>query len=437
MLKKVNGSLGFMLRKEDESVLGHCVRALVREPALSDGRIRPGDKIVTVRSEGETGASYPRDRDPFIFQVNGVDISPMSHEEAVMYLRQCGEEVRLRLYRDPAQTPVSALSPTESYKSFRPKPVLRKEAMDMLCDLAVKKLSPSDSSSSSGRSRLRGSSPGSSPRRRKLKKSPTEDGDDRPQRPDFLDLCRDGPPGRGPEEDADSVLTATSGSEVTQTTVGSATRACLSSDECNSEDGTFPAEPASMPPLTASSSGFSYKNPAYQSAHPTVHSETESSGERLSDQDIPDGTFDDGGGGSHGLLKWKGVLFTPEDDVDVVAEEKKTKHSEETIPEDGEVGLVTFATRPESSTVVMADLKNSQFPVGDRGIVQRMEQPVRFQPPEQRFRDLHQCYLRRQRCRERREAPARRPSYYGNERPKSFLSGSSSFTLTLENFFQD
>lgn len=50
VLKKVNGSLGFTLRKEDESVLGHYVRALVREPALSDGRIKPGDKIVSVCS---------------------------------------------------------------------------------------------------------------------------------------------------------------------------------------------------------------------------------------------------------------------------------------------------------------------------------------------------------------------------------------------------
>lgn len=47
-MEKVNGSLGFTLRKEDQSVLGHYVRALVREPALSDPRIRPGDKIVAV-----------------------------------------------------------------------------------------------------------------------------------------------------------------------------------------------------------------------------------------------------------------------------------------------------------------------------------------------------------------------------------------------------
>ena len=47
-MEKMNGSLGFTLRKEDQSVLGHYVRALVREPALSDPRIRPGDKIVAV-----------------------------------------------------------------------------------------------------------------------------------------------------------------------------------------------------------------------------------------------------------------------------------------------------------------------------------------------------------------------------------------------------
>lgn len=47
-MSKVNGSLGFTLRKEDHSALGHYVRALVREPALSDGRIQPGDRIVAV-----------------------------------------------------------------------------------------------------------------------------------------------------------------------------------------------------------------------------------------------------------------------------------------------------------------------------------------------------------------------------------------------------
>lgn len=45
---KQQGSLGFTLRKEDESVLGHYVRALIRDPAASDGRIQPGDKILAV-----------------------------------------------------------------------------------------------------------------------------------------------------------------------------------------------------------------------------------------------------------------------------------------------------------------------------------------------------------------------------------------------------
>lgn len=98
-MTKVGGSLGFTLRKADSSALGHYVRALVREPALSDGRIRPGDKIVAV---------------------DGAPLSPMSHEEAVQLLRQCGPTVRLRLYRDLAQTPVSALSPTEPDHPLRP-----------------------------------------------------------------------------------------------------------------------------------------------------------------------------------------------------------------------------------------------------------------------------------------------------------------------------
>lgn len=47
-MTKVNGSLGFTLRKEDESILGHYIRSLVKEPAISDGRICPGDKIICV-----------------------------------------------------------------------------------------------------------------------------------------------------------------------------------------------------------------------------------------------------------------------------------------------------------------------------------------------------------------------------------------------------
>ncbi|XP_052739314.1 uncharacterized protein LOC112047259 isoform X2 [Bicyclus anynana] len=127
VMTKVNGSLGFTLRKEDHSALGHYVRALVREPALSDGRIQPGDRIVAV---------------------NDTPMSNMSHAEAVAFLRSCGSEVRLRLYRDHAATPLSPMSPKEEGPTDsdgpinKPKPPLRAEAVSMLCDLAARRLTP-------------------------------------------------------------------------------------------------------------------------------------------------------------------------------------------------------------------------------------------------------------------------------------------------------
>lgn len=45
---KRKGTLGFTLRKEDNLNSGHWVHSLVRAPATTDGRIRPGDKIVAV-----------------------------------------------------------------------------------------------------------------------------------------------------------------------------------------------------------------------------------------------------------------------------------------------------------------------------------------------------------------------------------------------------
>ncbi|XP_057375052.1 uncharacterized protein LOC130696005 [Daphnia carinata] len=150
-MTKVNGSLGFTLRKEDESILGHYVRSLVKEPAISDGRISPGDKIISV---------------------NGVNMSEMSHAEAVAFLRRCPDSVTIRLFRDSAVTPLSPLSPTEPESGLnRPRPLLRQEAQDLLHDLAVRKQGGS-----------RGGSPapalsGSpcSPRRRRLTKTPSPD----------------------------------------------------------------------------------------------------------------------------------------------------------------------------------------------------------------------------------------------------------------------
>lgn len=81
-------------------------------------------------------------------------MSPMSHEEAVIFLRQADETVKLRLYRDVAQTPVAAMSPTNPEKGFantlKSKQFLRPEAINLLSDLAYRKQTPPyDSSGSS------------------------------------------------------------------------------------------------------------------------------------------------------------------------------------------------------------------------------------------------------------------------------------------------
>ncbi len=98
-LCKVRGSLGFSLCRGGEgegsggerSVLRHSVKALLREPALTDGRIRPGDKLLSA---------------------NGTRCDAFSHQELVAFLRGCPERVTLVLYRDAsrAQTPASPSS---------------------------------------------------------------------------------------------------------------------------------------------------------------------------------------------------------------------------------------------------------------------------------------------------------------------------------------
>lgn len=85
------GSLGFSLRSdpEDTTALRHSVKALVKEPAISDGRIRPGDKLISA---------------------NGQECGAMSHTELISFLRSLPDTgVILIFYRDAsrAQTPIS------------------------------------------------------------------------------------------------------------------------------------------------------------------------------------------------------------------------------------------------------------------------------------------------------------------------------------------
>ncbi|XP_015840769.1 uncharacterized protein LOC660401 isoform X2 [Tribolium castaneum] len=328
-LTKIQGSLGFTLRKEDDSALGHYVRALVREPALTDGRIRAGDKIIAV---------------------NEVEISPMSHEQAVQFLRQCGDVVKLRLYRDSAQTPVAALSPTETTPrtSFSKKTHLRQEAVDMLNDIAVRKLIPANHATYKC-----STSPTASPRRLRRQACPSDasqmtdtsikylindeqfhegllqkcpydddslnlftidpDDGDRPSRPSSLDLYN---PNQTPVAarkprfnfslahnayelnnlDADVLdapnLTYNLGNEDVKST----------EVECGDS---FPKEPASMPHIPCDNQGFSYKNPVYQSAHPPCGTELEekaASGQKTSKTDDTN------------MKKWKGIVFDGHDE---------------------------------------------------------------------------------------------------------------------------
>lgn len=419
-MTKVGGSLGFTLRKADSSALGHYVRALVREPALSDGRIRPGDKIVAV---------------------DDAPLSPMSHEEAVQLLRQCGPTVKLRLYRDLAQTPVSALSPTEPDHPLRPpRTSLRQEAVDMLCDLAVRKLSPG---TSTGSSSCKQQSPGvscNSPRRRRLAtRTPTaeidqetpetklrdvqttsstasqaettsdsdqcsvrtqitnsqantpatdiidppalyvicDDDESKPasnnaaNRPRFLDLsapqgkphfqfCSVDSDSEYPADDDVILAEAERGRLAEPSYDDDRSVTVLSSDE---HDNDLPTEPASMPPVLSSTSStstvaFSYKNPAYQSANPACGSAgsdpagTKSKATHSSDQDIPGkilGTDDPGG--SKGLLKWKGVMFAPNDEVD-----QDTEHDQEETGRDTTDSVALNEDIEQGSEVFMVEL---------------------------------------------------------------------------------
>ena len=182
--------------------------------------------------------------------------------------------------------------------------------------------------------------------------------DVRPQRPNFLDLCTSrkqkftfSVTATGDNE-WDSVAATSESDELeTNTTLGSVSQYCLTTSNSSEEfrtdcaegsdanyDGSLPTEPASMPPLTnlsstsSTSTAFSYRNPAYQSAQPgcymsnnqsSLRKSSQDGAEHASDQDIPGKLFKfqagPGDEGSRGLLKWKGIVFTPEhDDADEV-----------------------------------------------------------------------------------------------------------------------
>ncbi|XP_035670217.1 tyrosine-protein phosphatase non-receptor type 13-like [Branchiostoma floridae] len=79
LTKSSAGGLGFTVAGGAET--GGCyVKGVVQDPAKSDGRLRPGDRLM---------------------KVNGEDVSDMSHSDAVSLLRATPQTVTIRVYRRP------------------------------------------------------------------------------------------------------------------------------------------------------------------------------------------------------------------------------------------------------------------------------------------------------------------------------------------------
>ncbi|KAK7007471.1 hypothetical protein SK128_011795 [Halocaridina rubra] len=358
-LTKVAGSLGFTLRKQDNSILGHTIRTLVKEPAISDGRLRPGDKIISV---------------------NNTDMCSLSHEEAIAFLRTCPDTVTLRLYRDAMQTPVSPISPTEPEIMVKPK-ALRKEARDMLSDLAFRKQSPSNSPSLTGAT----SSPGT-PRRRRLQKTPSPDiksvvadrwdslvrkteeslpGTPTLENKSSLNSIREAnhessPFGDSLTDDSTSTTLRSRNSSISSCSLTPSTsesskpkrpsfldlssgRACTRKTQFtppHEVDRSFPSPlgaqyPSadsldSAPQLTSTHSdtpAFAHLQQGYHSVNlGAIHAHEDRLTNTTSDHNI--NGHDTDGPQNGGLLKWKGIVFTPEE------EEEGDSNSEESLRDD-------------------------------------------------------------------------------------------------------
>ncbi|XP_063271048.1 tyrosine-protein phosphatase non-receptor type 13 isoform X2 [Prinia subflava] len=77
LAKSERGSLGFTVTKGSDSV-GCFIHDIVQDPAKSDGRLRPGDRLI---------------------KVNDIDVTNMSHTDAVSFLRAAPRTVTLVLGR--------------------------------------------------------------------------------------------------------------------------------------------------------------------------------------------------------------------------------------------------------------------------------------------------------------------------------------------------
>lgn len=224
--------------------------------------------------------------------------------------------------------------------------LFRQEAVDMLNDIAVKKLIPGNNQESVHHSM----SPGASPRRLRRQICPSDashidisnqyvmnedqfhegllqkcstyddesfnslfyadsDDTDRPSRPSSLDLYN---PNRTPvaaRKPKFNFSLAHNAYELNNLDPEVLDAPNLTYNLGN-EDGVstevesgndYPKEPASMPHIPTNNPGFSYKNPAYQSAHPQCGIDTVDAGKSEKDDS---------------MKKWKGVVFNADEDRD-------------------------------------------------------------------------------------------------------------------------
>ncbi|XP_064639301.1 tyrosine-protein phosphatase non-receptor type 13-like isoform X2 [Lineus longissimus] len=86
LMKRDGGGLGFKVSGGADTTNGCYIKAIVQEPALSNGQLQPGDKLI---------------------KVNGTDVSHLGHHDAVNFLRGTPQVVTIRVYRPP--TPVETL----------------------------------------------------------------------------------------------------------------------------------------------------------------------------------------------------------------------------------------------------------------------------------------------------------------------------------------
>ncbi|XP_013396442.1 tyrosine-protein phosphatase non-receptor type 13 [Lingula anatina] len=98
LIKSIRSGLGFTVAGGTMTTGGCYVKAVVQDPALSDGRMQAGDKLILV---------------------NGKDVTGFSHFDCVSFLRNTPQEVTIRLHRGEPPKPAQQ-DKKQGQQSFYP-----------------------------------------------------------------------------------------------------------------------------------------------------------------------------------------------------------------------------------------------------------------------------------------------------------------------------